>query len=191
MPNAHFIHGAFDSDGRRHIDWLAPYFEARGYTPITTFDYGWTGIISAALFNRRLAKMLAASVTPGDIGVGHSNGCHILKLAVELGAPFKELVFLNPALDRDAYIAPSVKRITVFHSPSELPTAIARYIPFHPWGDMGRVGYTGKDARFVNVNLESSKEYPAKGHTYFAHHRAAQELWGPVIASVVGDTWYD
>lgn len=179
---AHFIHGAFDPNGSRFIDWLAVDFQKRGFAANTKFDYGWTGIFSALFFNDRWARLLAAAVRPGDIGVGHSNGCAVLARAAALGAPFREFVFLNPALDRGASIAPSVERIHVFHAPHELPTLLARFIPFHPWGDMGRVGYRGKDPRFVNVNVESASEFETRGHTGISEHK---EFWGPFIAACV------
>ena len=183
-PSAHFIHGAFDGDGEHHIDWLAPFFAARGFEPITGFDYGWTGIFSAMVFNERIARMLAAEVAPGDIGVGHSNGCAILKDAADMGAPFHELILLNPALDNSVTFAPQLKRIHVFYSPSEIPTEIARYLPLHPWGNMGRVGYRGNDPRVINVDLESAYQFPAHGHIYFSGHPEAREWWGPQIAAV-------
>lgn len=177
---AHFIHGAFDPNGSRFIDWLAPYFGERGYATNTKFDYGWTGIFSAFFLNDRWARLLTAQVRPGDIGVGHSNGCAILARATDLGAPFRELLFLHPALDRGARIDPHVERITVFHAPSEIPTLLARFIPMHPWGDMGRVGYRGSDPRFVSINTETANEHPVFGHTGEGRN---PEFWGPLIAA--------
>lgn len=179
-PTAHFIHGAFDPNGVRFIDWLAPFFKDEGWATDTTFDYGWTGIFSALLFNDRWARLLAGRVRPGDIGVGHSNGCAVLARAAEMGAPFDELIFLHPALDRRADIAPHVRRITVLHAPHEIPTLLARFIPFHPWGDMGRVGYRGKDPRFVNINTETANEHPVFGHTGEGRN---PKFWGPLIAA--------
>ena len=182
MPTAHFIHGAFDPNGVKFIDWLAPYFAERGYHPETDFDYGWTGIFSALLFNRRWARLLAGKVCKGDVGVGHSNGALVLKEAADLGAPFDTLILLNPALDRGTRFAAHIKTIYVFHAPSEWPTRIARFLPLHPWGDMGRVGYKGPDPRVLNINSESpyNLAFRVTGHTGYERHK---EFWGPEFAA--------
>ena len=112
--------------------------------------------------------------------MGHSNGCHVLKVAADLGAPFRTLILLNPALDRGTIFAPPIENIFVFHSPSEIPTLIARFLPWHPWGDMGRGGYRGDDPRVVNINVESPYEHAVKGHTGVSTDK---EFWGPQIAA--------
>jgi len=182
MTTAHFIHGAYDSDGQRFVDWLAPYFVERGYHSDTSFDYGWTGIFSALLFNQRWSRLLAGRVRKRDVGVGHSNGALILKEAADLGALFDTLILLNPSLDRGTTFAPHIRNIYVFHAPSEWPTRIARYLPFHPWGDMGRVGYRGRDPRVININAESplNPSFRVTGHTGYEKH---PEFWGPEIAA--------
>lgn len=180
VPKAHFIHGAFDRNGERFVDWLAPYFAEKGYRSNTSFDYGWTGILFALFFSKRLARMLKAGVDPGDVGVGHSSGCLILKLAADMGAPFRVLIFLNPALDRGAAFAPQIENVFVLHAPHEWPTWFARFLPWHPWGDMGRVGYKGDDPRVLNVNVESTYTHAVEGHTGVSTDK---QWWGPRIAA--------
>src|ERR1700739_3130784 len=74
-----------------------------------SFSYGWIGLMGAWFLNPRIVKQLISRVGPDDVGCGHSNGCVLLHRAAHLGAPFSQLIYINPALRSDAAPAAQVK----------------------------------------------------------------------------------
>lgn len=177
MKTAHFVHGFNVSDsGANTTDRLVPFFSAAGYN-VHEHDYGWFGLLQVRFLNGRVAKRVAKSVRPGDIGVGHSNGCAILARAAAL-VPFDGLVLVNPALDKDTEFPASLRWIHVYHSNGDAAVSLARFLPMHQWGDMGRVGYCGDDGRVLNF------DHSPDGHSdIFKHGRVAE--WGPKIVQEV------
>jgi hypothetical protein len=174
-PTAHLLHGFNVRDGGENtIDKLKPYLERAGFTPFD-HDYGWLGLLGVRLHNGRIAQDVASKVKPGDIGIGHSNGCAILAEAARLGAPFAGLVFINPALDEDCVVAPHVKFVHVYHNEGDYAVWTARLLRFnHPWGAMGRDGFKGTDPRYLNIDCSPD----VRGHSALF---SKLDKWGPVI----------
>lgn len=170
----HLLHGFNVRDaGKASTDRLKPYFYAAGYQ-VLDHDYGWLGLVGVRLLDARIAARVAASVVPGDIGCGHSNGCTILSMAAEMGAPFAGLVYINPALDRDTPLAPHIPFAQVYNNDGDDAVEAARFLVAHPWGDMGRVGYIGPDWRYQNINCSRSLQ----GHSALF---ADIKKWGPIV----------
>jgi hypothetical protein len=107
--------------------------------------------MGARFLNPRIVRQLISRVGPNDIGLGHSNGCLLLHMAAHFGAPFKGLVYLNPALSSNVPIAPQVKFVHVYSNDGDHAVKFAGILrllaPWAPlgdpiWGDMGVRGYT-------------------------------------------------
>jgi len=160
------LHGFNVSDeGERTVGRLQPYFEQAGYV-VRRPRYGWLGLLGVRVLNKRFARLLADLAEPGDVVVGHSNGCAIAVEAADLGAPFSQLVLINPALDSDRVFAPQIQRVHIWYSPSDTPVAFARLLPWHAWGDMGAVGYRGPyDPRVSSYNKENGYAISSSGHS--------------------------
>jgi len=207
------VHGVNVRDGGRGTtDRLIPFLEAAGLD-VLQYDYGWTFVLGARLWNGRRARRvreLAAHSADGAVGVGHSNGCAVLWEACRRGAEFGSLVFINPALDRRAAIPPQVHQVDVFWTEDDVPTRISRFLPWNIWGDMGARGYRGQDARGVNWDMkhgirqrtfEPGREvagfraaYAVEGRKR-AHSRVFDaeapgfEFWMATIAAAAGNPW--
>lgn len=166
--DAILVHGYHDHNGVRSTDRLRPHLEARGLSVIEG-DYGYVRIWDVYMHNDRYAGDIARAVSRPTIGIGHSNGCAILRRASYLTDQFEQLVFINPALDRSFTVGDSVKRVIVLHSPSDRVVWYAKFLPRSEWGDMGRHGYKGSDPRFVNVNIERDFPVVMKGHQGLFH----------------------
>jgi pimeloyl-ACP methyl ester carboxylesterase len=160
-PTVLLVHGFADNNGVFTTDKLRPFFEAAGYK-VKEVDYDFTELVGVAVCDTRIAKVIAALAPEGCIAVGHSNGCAILQLASTYNAPFSQLVFISPALDSKAEVGKQVERIHVWYSPLDMPVRIAEIMHLKHWGDMGAVGYTGTDPRFINYN----KQEDFKVHSY-------------------------
>lgn len=161
-PTIYIAHGFNVRDPRQFFE-LASFFEAEGF-PVVKVDYGWTGPVRVRFVTIKEARRLAKSVRPGDVGIGHSNGCAVLARATELGAPFERLIFLNPALRR-SYVpeTQTLKQVNVLHASDDKAVVAGKWLrrlsPLRlvqretMWGEMGRTGYTGSDPRVQNFLL--------------------------------------
>jgi len=157
------VHGYNVRDeGKGSTDGLRSHFEGAGFTVIE-FDTGWRGLAGVRWGNAKRARRLARMIRPGDLLVGHSDGCNIINLASWhlSGSSLKKpaaVVYLNPALDRDTQLAPQIVGALVFATRTDRIVQIASWLRWHPWGDMGRVGYRDKpiyqDGRYTNTAYE-------------------------------------
>ncbi len=179
------LHGFNVTDeGCATVGKLAPYFERRGFA-VKRPRYGWRGLLGVRFLNNTFGRLVADLSEPGDIVVGHSNGCAIAVKALEHGAIFDQLVLINPALDSDYEFPANVRRVHVWHSPSDAPVRFAKWLPWHSWGDMGAVGYTGDDPRVVSYD----KERGFIGMSSSAHSDVFEdrklEFFAPIIVDQV------
>jgi len=167
------VHGFNVRDkGADTIDRLRPYFEDRGYEVIEAIE-GFRFLIGVRLFNGRRAKKLASMIQPGDVLIGHSDGCNIITMACKLlakrgGFPHMSLpcVFYNPALDKDTWQHATVKKVLVFHTRSDKPVLFSKFLPFHNWGEQGRIGYFGPQW-YLHKNVEYDRlGFPGLEHSY-------------------------
>lgn len=167
---AYLCHGILSPSGAGQTDLLEPYFLKAGFD-VVDFSYGFR--LFTVLSNRRTAQKMSEAMKAEKelrpdveiVGVGHSNGCLILKKAADLGAPIDKLVFLAPALDRNTKIDKRVKRIFVYYSPTDIATGFSKWIPFSKWGSAGNRGLgDGSDPRITNVNRAKDLAVPSHSH---------------------------
>ena len=160
----YLIHGFnVKDDGAASVDTIRSYFEFRGYD-VCDIDYGYFKRFRVRLCNKSIAKVMSTLVEPGSTCIAHSNGGTLAWLACEYGAPFKNVVLVNPALDSKKVLAKQVQKAQVWYSPTDKWTKLAKYIPNSIWGAQGRTGYTGpEDARYENINED--KIFGKTGHS--------------------------
>ena len=186
------IHGFNVWDGgRATVGRLAPFFNARG-VPHFAVNYGHFGLLETRLKNIRVAKRVAlacaAAAEQYVVVVGHSNGCAIAHLAAtEFRAKIDKLVYINPALKKDMPLPDSVGALDVWHSPSDRPVRLAKWLlpsRMRPWGEMGATGYQGaEDRRIRNFNKQQAFRVHSSSHSdVFA--LAKLPYFGPLITSV-------
>lgn len=187
-PRVILLHGFNVSDeGEKTVGQLAPYLERAGFPSVKRVRYGWLGLLGVRALNGRFARIIADLTEPGDIVIGHSNGCAIAFEAARLGAPFGQMVLINPALDDDVQFPPQIGRIHVWHSPSDSPVFIAKFLPWHAWGDLGADGYRGRyDKRVTSYNKENGFEESSREHSdVFTPEKI--KFFGPLIVQAVVD----
>ena len=163
------VHGFNVKDPKETIGKLTPFIKA----PFV-FNYGWFGLISVLLYNKKEAKKLKEIVDKNIGGrvYAHSNGSAIAVLSAKFGAKINTLVCINPALKCSTVFPESIERIIVIHTRHDRPTKTARFFDKVPllqllvpnaWGAMGADGYKGNDKRVYNWNLSHRLE----GHSDF------------------------
>lgn len=169
----HIIHGINTKNPFDNVGKLASYFTSAGYT-VVVHTYGRIHFWEPRFVNDNIALAIGANVAPEDVLVGHSNGCDIIRRIADNGVKFKGAILINPALNKDTKFANCIDWIHVYHNKKDSAVAISRLLLFHPWGAMGRDGYTGKDLRVHNINC-----YPSvKGHSAIFNQL---DTWAPKI----------
>lgn len=163
------VHGFNVRDGGEgSIDKLIPYLLELGYN-VVEFDYGYRFLFGVRFCSEKDTRRLMDLWKPGDIPVGHSNGCTLISRAIDKGMPVKRAVFIHPALNKDWEPNPlhPIERIDVFYSKEDRATWAAKFLLFHRWGAMGTDGPQGDDPRMMGHEEDQShsggfKEHPEK-----------------------------
>lgn len=164
-PTAFLVHGFNVRDsGKGTTDCLAQVLRDCGYN-VRQFDYGWIGLLGARTFSNNLAQLLASLSDPGDICIGHSNGCNIINQAINHGAKFSKLMYISPALDKGTHLGAQIPSLVVLHTKKDWIVQLSAWLPWHPWGSMGRKGFTGKDNRVKNIDCS---EWSSGHSDYFS-----------------------
>ena len=174
------IHGYNVKDPMETIGKLKPHLDN-----VVMFNYGWFGLASVLLYNKREAQKLKLllDANPNATVIAHSNGCAITVAAAKMGAKMDNLICINPALKVNTKVPESIKRIAVIHTEHDTPTKAARFfdkIPFiqliipNAWGAMGAKG--AKDKRAVNFDFT---EFLSGHSEFFKFSKISQLL--PVI----------
>ncbi|MEJ1402648.1 MAG: hypothetical protein RPU73_02030 [Candidatus Sedimenticola sp. (ex Thyasira tokunagai)] len=158
MSRVILVHGFNVADGgKKTIDRLIPcLIERRRH--VVQYDYGYRFLLGVRLRSKEDARGLMDIYRPGDIVIGHSNGAHLIALAIEMGMPVKRAIMIHPALNKDwrpPYDHP-IEEIHVYYSGKDVATWMAKFLPFHKWGAMGTVGPTSADSRLIGHQEEQS-----------------------------------
>jgi hypothetical protein len=140
----HFVHGILDPVGVAGLLKLVPYFQKAGFD-CRVPDYGLITAVETRLANPLIVRTLRPYIEPGDVYVGHSNGCAIAyDLVRGEGARPAGLVLINGALERDIKLPVPMWADVYFNSGDDATVAAvaaARLGLSDPvWGDMGHSG---------------------------------------------------
>lgn len=151
----YLVHGFnVRDDGAATTGSIRTMLEADGFD-VSEIHYGWFHRLRVRLCNKSIAHVVADLVEPDSTVIAHSNGAAIVYEAVKHGAPFKNAVLVNPALDKNLALGDQVEKVQVWYAPHDKWTGMARYIPNSIWGAQGRLGYTGEDPRYTQFDEEA------------------------------------
>lgn len=171
MPKRYYgrvvlIHGAeYRKKSRSKMCRLAPAFRAAGFRTVIP-TYGFLPALLLGLIpwlDDRIAESLSGFIEPEDILVGHSNGA-TLSYLISKRIAVKGTVLINAALESDKL--PNARFVHVYFNAGDIVTKLSAIIPFHPWGNMGGVGYQGDDPRVKNFDQGNTPGLPKlDGHS--------------------------
>ncbi len=115
----HLIHGIHSGGLNDQAHRLLPYLERIGL-PVVFPDYGYILGIESKRINPIVVGSILPYIEPGDVMVGHSNGCAIIARLAALGAPMAGAVLVNAALA--SHMAADLGK--AMHFPGHAKTAI-------------------------------------------------------------------
>lgn len=185
----HLVHGIRTAVGCTTVAALRSFFEAAG-ARVFYPDYGYELGLETKIVNPFIVNTLCAYIEPGDIWVGHSNGCALGYEVMKAAAPLAGAVFINAALERDIIIPAQIKWLDVLSNEGDtvVEAAVAAeklgLVDAH-YGDMGRFGYRGTDPRAANIYCSTTAGLPQVfGHSdLFTEANLA--AWAPAIIKMV------
>ena len=155
-PRLLVVHGIHTNDDAGWMEWIVEEFRAAGWDA-RSWTYGYAWALLTRWQNPGRAKKLAAIIEPGDIVLGHSNGCTLTYMASMLGAPIGGAILLNPALDTDRVLGVQVPWINLYANRGDCAVPFAGLFPRHPWGPQGCEGLTVHDPRYRTVFTDEGK----------------------------------
>ena len=98
MNRIHLVHGIHTAVDSPVVKKLLPFLA--GYEVFYP-DYGWIAGLETKIANPLIVRTMLPYIQPGDIFIGHSNGCAIGYDLKALSAPFQGMIFINGALEQD------------------------------------------------------------------------------------------
>lgn len=176
MRVVHIIHGIHTANPFANVGRLKGYFEQKGYR-VKVHRYGYLFALLARWRNPKIAKKIAKQVDTQDIVVGHSNG-GTLAWMISQQKRFTGAILINPALDRDR-VLPGAGWIHVYHTPEDRVVWWSKFLPHHPWGEMGRRGYLGPSKKYWNINMARTKPFIKNHVNVFKWENL--RVWGRTI----------
>lgn len=181
------VHGFnVSDDGANTTGKLANLFYKRLGVRVIEFTPGWRGLLGVRFGNKRRAQNLANLIQPGDLLIGHSDGCNLIDKSCHelssLGSEAVDCVYFNAALDRDTALSKIVRKCLVFHTKSDTTVWLSKWLALHPWGEMGRKGYKAQhpsqhDDRYINVSYESMGHHDLEHSSIFKRVAALDDAF--------------
>lgn len=186
----HVVHGILDPVGKAGLLKLVPYLQQAGFD-VRVPDYGLITAVETRIANPLIVRTLLPYIEPGDLYVGHSNGCAIGYDLILAGARPAGAVFINAALKRNIEL-PGAMWADVYYNAGDDATvaavaSAALGLSDPVWGDMGHAGYDGLNPGIANVNCgllglmwQGAPLPSVSGHSdIFTDGKI--EAWGPYI----------
>ena len=180
----HLIHGIHSHPGSPEL--LIPYLVQAGLQ-VAYPDYGYELALETRLLNPMIQGALAPYIEPGDLLVGHSNGCAMAYELMAGGCPAIGAVFINGALETSWGLPGTCRWADVYYNQGDSITEVARLAEelgwvASAWGELGHLGYTGTDSRVANIDCGRTPDMPVVwGHSDFFTPSKLQ-AWGPYLA---------
>ena len=181
----HLIHGIHTS-GVSVVEGIIPFLSEWG---VKYPDYGYILGIETRIVNPLIVGTLEPYVDPGDVIIGHSNGCAIAYDMMKEGTKVAGAIFINAALESNISRPAGCPWIRVYYNSGDTITEAAQLgarlgIDDPVWGEMGHSGYTGKDPMIINTNCGATPGLPAvSGHSDFFSPQTNLKPWATFLAN--------
>lgn len=183
------IHGIHAKEGNNNMSELLPYI--RRDLPgveVDLYQYGFMGFWQARWQNNSEAEQFADYLSEDEcIIITHSNGAAITYLACKNnGLKPNGVININPALDRWK-TSPTARWVLTIHSDQDRWVDLAQWLPFHPWGDQGKVGYKGDAQNTVSLNASEQSGAMAYGGHCDLFERKRIGDWSKLMCNYIAE----
>lgn len=146
------IHGVKQKRKDRHaLKRFLPAFVRAGFCVLVP-KYGFIPALLVGVFkwiDNRIADSMSEFIRPDDIILGHSNGATLAYL-ISQKVKVRGVILVNAALGVDK--VPNAEFVHVYFNDGDWVAWASNFLPFHPWGAMGKYGYLGNDPRVINID---------------------------------------
>jgi len=167
---------------------LVPYFQRGGFD-CRVPDYGLITAIETHIANPLLWRALLPYIEPGDLYVGHSNGCAIGYDLVLNGARPAGLVLINAALRRDITLPAGMWADCYYNAGDDATVAASAAVRLglvdKVWGEMGHAGPVSDNPLITGIDCGNPGCYaavlpPVSGHSAIFEPGRVED-WAPYI----------
>jgi len=172
------VHGFNIRDGgAKTVDRLVPFIRNEAWqVDVDEGDYGFFNIwmirMVKSYFRSRVLYRLAKAFETADVIITHSNGANFTNQALDMLGPEhnnkKIVVHISPALNAKTEPPAAVKAQLVLYTRYDGWVKLSSYIPFHPWGRMGAVGFKGRSNKVRSIEKREVKQHSAWFEPRFA-----------------------
>lgn len=101
---------------------------------------------------RARAQILIETYRPGDVIVAFSAGVLLTLTAMNMGGRFGKVFLFGGAAEPDVEFPESAyEHVYNVYSQSDFALKMGSLMPWHPFGTLGIVGYTGGNRRVTNI----------------------------------------
>lgn len=189
----HLVHGIHTAFGDPMVGELVPFLHEAGFE-VKYPDYGWEAGLATKIINPYIVRSILPYIEPGDLFIGHSNGCAIGYDLMQHDAPIAGAVFLNAALAQHITRLSPCNWIDVYSNSGDQITEAAKIaqrigLVDPVWGEMGHAGYLGDDAAIKNYYCDKIEGMPiALGHSALFLPTNI-ELWGRFIVNRIKERY--
>jgi len=184
------IHGIHAKEGDNNMSELAPYIQRDlPGVEVDLYQYGFMGFWQARWQNDDIAAELADYLSEEEafVIIDHSNGGCITDLSCErYGLRPQGIVHINPALDRWR-TARMANWVLTIHSEQDRWVNLSQWLPFHRWGDQGKVGYKGDAKNTVSLNASKQSGIMAYGGHCDLFSRKRISDWSKFMCNYIAE----
>lgn len=193
------IHGIHSPEGNNNMSAFAPSVQrVMPHAHVHVFSYGFMGFWRARIANASVARRLAdvhnvSKNNEPEVWITHSNGHAVAYIACrDYGARPDGIIAFNPALDR--WRTPQGPFVDVIYSKQDRVVDLAQWLPWHLWGDQGKVGFVPEAPRYmpwvkpddgsrtISHNVDDFGDDMAyEGHTG-AFDKSRRDKWAAFVA---------
>jgi len=197
LINVHGIRSNGDSD----IDLLGTALAAHPSIQASPFTYERVGIHGAR--NCQLLRDAGAQLrhfaraprnVPRSSVICHSNGFNVVLEAIRQGVNFDRIFAFAPATEPDILLYDNChstggfNHLHIIHNPGDIALMLGALLFRHPFGSLGRIGYTGPCPNIANHNLHITRQGDWLGHSSFFYGQNLEKCHDLVLSHLLGPT---
>lgn len=188
-PHITIVHGIGTHGGG--VDQMGRRLAEKGY-PVRFYEYQKRRFYS---YWRRSSmirdgRSLAHFAHDGDHIIAHSNGALLWQSAIEAGQQWDKCFIFGGAARSDPARFPeqAFNEAHIYYNPEDKALLAGSWLPFHPFGRLGRIGYAGPMDRRITNHPVLHQEWFDLEHSHYFNPPFQDDIIDDVIEKL-GPPW--